>query len=245
MKKKLTLAITFSLFGTMAQAGLGSHWGYTGHEGPENWGELDSAYALCAGGKNQSPVNIIDAVEAKLPPLKTAYSGKATEILNNGHTVQANFPAGNFLTVSGHRFELKQVHFHTPSENHVDGQEFPLEAHFVHADAEGNLAVIAVMFKEGAENVALEKLWHEMPMHGGEHHSLKVSLAAAELLPSDKAYYRFSGSLTTPPCSEGVWWQVMKSPLTISKEQVEKFAHSVHGHNNRPIQAHNARLMLK
>lgn len=245
MKKNLTLAVSLALFGSLAQAGGGNHWGYTGHQGPEHWGELDPAYALCAAGKNQSPVDIVDTVEAELPPLEIAYSGKAGEILNNGHTVQANFPAGSSFTVSGHRFELKQVHFHTPSENHIQGQDFPLEAHFVHADAEGNLAVIGVMFKEGAENAALAKLWSEMPMHGGERHPLSASFEAAELLPANLDYYRFSGSLTTPPCSEGVWWQVLKSPLTISRKQVEKFAHSVHGHNNRPIQAANARSILK
>jgi carbonic anhydrase len=245
VKKKHTLAIALSLCGSLAQASGGTHWGYTGHEGPEHWGELDPAYALCATGKNQSPVDIVDSVEAELAPLEIAYSGKATEILNNGHTVQANFPAGSFLTVSGHRFELKQVHFHTPSENHIGGQAFPLEAHFVHADADGNLAVIGVMFKEGAENGALTKLWSEMPMHGGERHTLATSLEASELLPNDLDYYRFNGSLTTPPCSEGVWWQVMKNPLSISKAQVEKFSHAVHGHNNRQIQARNARPLLK
>lgn len=245
MTKKITLAITLSLFGTLAQASGENHWGYTGHTSPEHWGELDPAYALCASGKNQSPVNIVDPVTADLPPLTVAYSGNANEILNNGHTVQANFPAGNAFTVSGHRFELKQVHFHTPSENHIQDKDFPLEAHFVHADKTGNLAVIAVMFIEGKENKTLTKLWNEMPMHAGERHALSAKFDASELLPAKLDYYRFSGSLTTPPCSEGVWWQVLKKPLTISKAQVEKFAHAVHGHNNRPIQAANARLLLK
>jgi carbonic anhydrase len=245
MKKNFTLAVVLSLCGSLAQAGTGPHWGYTGHAGPQHWGELDPAFGLCAKGKNQSPVNIVGALEAELPPLDIAYGGKASEILNNGHTVQANFPAGNFLTVSGHRFELKQVHFHTPSENHIDSRSFPLEAHFVHADASGNLAVISVMFQEGGENAALATLWREMPMNAGERHPLHASFAAPDLLPVDRDYYRFSGSLTTPPCSEGVWWLVLKNPLTVSKAQVEKSAHAVHGHNNRPVQPENARPFLK
>ena len=244
MNKHVVLALTLALGSSLAQAS-GTHWGYTGHAGPEHWGELDPAYALCAGGKNQSPVDIVNSVEAELPPLDIAYTGQGNEILNNGHTVQINFPAGSALMVSGHRFELKQVHFHTPSENHIDGHDFALEAHFVHADGDGNLAVLAVMFEEGAENPALAKLWSEMPMKADERHDLKAAFDPAELLPADHDYYRFNGSLTTPPCSEGVWWQVLKTPLTISKEQVEHFAHAVHGHNNRPIQMLNARPTLK
>lgn len=242
---KTIFVVALSLIAPLAHAGTGTHWGYTGHEGPENWGGLDPSYRLCATGKNQSPIDVVDVIEADLPALEIDYPRDASEILNNGHTVQANFPAGNFIMLGGHRFELKQVHFHTPSENRIEGREYPLEAHFVHADAEGNLAVIAVMFEEGRENAAVARLWKDMPMKSGERHALNVKVSPLAMLPAERDYYRFNGSLTTPPCSEGVWWQVMKTPLTLSREQVEHFSHAVHGHNNRPLQSHNARPVLQ
>lgn len=245
MTKGFATGMLLALPLTLAHAGGATHWGYTGHSGPEHWAELDPAFQLCAAGRNQSPVDITGGVEADLPALEFHYTGNAGEILNNGHTVQVNFPAGDSLTVDGHRFTLKQVHFHTPSENRIDGRSYPLEAHFVHADDEGNLAVVAVLFEEGEENGTLAKLWSGMPMQAGEAHVLTTATTAADLLPGGHDYYRFNGSLTTPPCSEGVWWQVMKSPLTVSGEQVERFAHAVHGHNNRPMQSHHARLILE
>jgi len=245
MIRTLSLFAIAALSTPLAYASGGSHWGYTGHTSPEHWGELDSSYALCATGKNQSPVDIAGVIEADLPALKIAYETKASEILNNGHTVQVNFATGGALSIGERRFELKQVHFHTPSENHIAGREYPLEAHFVHADADGPLAVIAVMFEEGAENAALAKLWKEIPTQADERHALTAAFGAADLLPKNRDYYRFNGSLTTPPCSEGVWWQVLESALTVSRTQVEQFANAVGGHNDRPIQALNARPLLK
>ena len=245
MIRTLSLFAIAALSTPLAYASGGTHWGYTGHTSPEHWGELDPAYALCATGKNQSPVDIAGVIESELPALEIVYETKASEILNNGHTVQVNFAAGGSMSIGEHRFELKQVHFHTPSENHIAGHEYPLEAHFVHADSDGALAVVAVMFEEGAENAALAKLWKEMPMQADERHSLTAAFGAADLLPANRDYYRFNGSLTTPPCSEGVWWQVLKSPLTVSRAQVEKFADAVGGPNDRPIQTLNARPLLK
>jgi carbonic anhydrase len=249
MTRKQTKAFSAALLlaGTMAIAGgHGAHWGYTGHEGPEHWGELDEKFKMCAIGMNQSPIDITSSVDANLPAIGFAYKTAPTEILNNGHTVQVNVKAGSSITIDGRRYELKQYHFHTPSENHVHGKEFPLEAHFVHADADGNLAVVGVMFEEGAANPELAKLWANMPMHAGDRHALHVKAEeVGKLIPADPEYYRFNGSLTTPPCSEGVKWMVMKKPLTISKAQVEKFAHAVHGHNNRPIQPLDARVVVE
>lgn len=246
LKQRKVFSAALLLAGTMAFAGgHGAHWGYTGHEGPEHWGELDEKFQMCAIGLNQSPIDITSSVHANLPAIGFAYKTTPTEILNNGHTVQVNVKEGSSITIDGHRYELKQYHFHTPSENHIHGKEFPLEAHFVHADANGNLAVVGVMFEEGAANPELAKLWENMPMHAGDRHALHGNAAdVSNLIPSDPAYYRFNGSLTTPPCSEGVKWMVMKKTLTISKEQVEKFAHAVHGHNNRPVQPLDARIVV-
>lgn len=244
----LTLIVALTmLFSSLAFAGTAekAHWGYTGDTGPEHWGELDEKYVMCAKGKNQSPIDLANFIEADLAPIQFNYQTPATEILNNGHTIQVNFPEGNTITLYGKMFELKQFHFHTPSENLIEGKSFAMEAHLVHADKDGNLAVIAVMYDEGEAQQLIALLWEQMPEKAGEHKDLSGDVNAMGLLPEDKDYYRFNGSLTTPPCSEGVWWLVMKQPLTVSKQQVETFAHLMHGANNRPIQPANARPVLK
>jgi carbonic anhydrase len=247
MRMTVSIATALLLTASAAFAGdHGTHWGYTGHTGPEHWGDISEKFHICSTGMNQSPINIIASFDADLPAIGFRYKSAPTEILNNGHTVQVNVADGSTMTIEGHTYTLKQYHFHTPSENHIGGKEFPLEAHFVHADAEGNLAVVGVMFEEGAENAELAKLWAHMPMEAGEHHTLtSTPEAVTGLLPSNGEYYRFNGSLTTPPCSEGVKWMVMKTPLNISKAQVEQFSHAIHGHNNRPIQPVNARVVAE
>ncbi|MCB1876649.1 MAG: carbonic anhydrase [Chromatiales bacterium] len=242
--KKTALALLMLGF-TSAEAGTGTAWGYSGAEGPEHWGSLSPAYSACSTGKNQSPVNISDAVETELPELGMDYKSGGTSVLNNGHTIQVNYAPGSQLEVNGRPYTLKQFHFHSPSENTIDGKSFPLEAHLVHADAAGNLAVVAVMFEEGAENPTLKQIWSQMPHEAHETAEMAHSVDAASLLPSDRGYYRFSGSLTTPPCSEGVTWLVMKHYDTASKRQIEKFEEVMHHPNNRPVQAVNARLIMQ
>jgi len=243
-KNLLSLAFVFGL-SVSGVASENAHWGYTGHGAPDAWGSLSPKYATCSEGKNQSPINVISSTDAKLPPLKLDYKKSSNEILHNGHTIQVNFDVGNTLIIDGMRFELKQFHFHTPSENHINSKTFPLEAHFVHLDKEGNIAVLAVMFKEGRANRELAKVWAKMPTKADEKGELKLTHIAKALLPKNKDYYRFNGSLTTPPCTEGVRWFVLKNPVTISKAQVEHFAHTMHHPNNRPIQPLNARVVVK
>ncbi|MEO1953260.1 MAG: carbonic anhydrase family protein [Campylobacterales bacterium] len=243
---KTVMTITSALLTSSISLLASSHWGYTGHNAPQNWGNISPKYAICSTGKNQSPINITSSFETNLEAIDFNYATAGKEILNNGHTVQVNVKDGNSITIDGVKYKLLQVHFHTPSENNIDGNSFPLEAHFVHIDKDGNLAVVAVMFKDGKENAQLAKLWKYMPMKVGEKHPLVAELQDInKLLPENKDYYRFNGSLTTPPCSEGVKWMVLSTPLTISKEQVEKFSHAVHGTNNRPVQDINARIILK
>ena len=184
-------------------------------------------------------------IESDLPAIAINYQSGGNEILNNGHTIQINYIRGSTITVDGREFELKQFHYHSPSENTIDGQSFPLEAHFVHADKAGNLAVIAVLYKTGEQNAELEKAWAYMPENAGEKQALPNPVEGNILLPPDRDYYRFNGSLTTPPCSEGVWWLVMKHFSTASTEQIDKFIHTIHHPNNRPIQSLNARVILK
>ena len=241
----LSLIIVGCCLTSSVLAGGNAAWGYTGLEGPEYWWELDATYLLCSEGKNQSPVNLTAMIESVLPPIAINYQSGGNEILNNGHTIQVNYNPGSAITVNEHEFELKQFHFHAPSENTIEGHSYPMEVHFVHADKDGNLAVIAVMFKAGEKNAELEKAWAHMPEKAGEKVALPKSVDANILLPHDYDYYRFNGSLTTPPCSEGVWWLVMKYFDTASKEQIDRFVHTMHHPNNRPVQPANARSILK
>lgn len=248
MKKNLfalPLLLASLTLGSAAIAGGDAHWTYSGHAGPENWAELSPSFATCGAGKNQSPVNLTAMIEGELQPIGINYQAGGTEVINNGHTIQVNYQPGSSIDIDGHRFELKQFHFHAPSENTINGESFPMEAHFVHADKAGNLAVVALMFKKGGENAELAKAWSKMPKHAGGKAMLSSVADADGLLPADRDYYRFNGSLTTPPCSEGVYWLVMKQPVSASEKQLEQFAHVMHHANNRPVQPLNARMIVK
>jgi len=233
------------LAGTTFAAENHAHWGYSGENGPENWAKLTPEYGACGTGKNQTPINLAGFVEADLKPLKFAYQAGTSQIVNNGHTIQINYAPGSTVTINKVAYELKQFHFHAPSENQIKGKSYPLEGHFVHADKDGNLAVVAVMFKQGKADAALAKLWSQLPEHEGEPVALNTKLSAMSLLPKQKDYYRFSGSLTTPPCTEGVRWIVMKQPVSASAAQIDAFKKIMEHDNNRPLQALNARLILQ
>jgi carbonic anhydrase len=242
--KKALFALGLLLLSNPVLAADGAHWTYSGEAGPDNWAKLSPEYSACAG-KNQSPINLTGFIEAKLKPIVFDYKGGSAEILNNGHTVQINVLPGSSISVDAIQFELKQLHFHAPSENLINGKSSPLEAHLVHADKDGNLAVVAVMATEGKANKALEKAWAQMPKKEGDKLSLPPGISPLGFLPPNREYYRYNGSLTTPPCSEGVRWLVMKHPISASKKQIEEFAHVMHHPNNRPLQAVNARPVLK
>ncbi|RME80486.1 MAG: carbonic anhydrase family protein, partial [Zetaproteobacteria bacterium] len=216
-----------------------AHWSYEGATGPLHWGAFSE---MCAAGKQQSPVNIETAKvkKTKLPPLELRWkAGLSGTIVNNGHTIKVNTPGGGELVWNGKRFALVQFHFHSPSEMHVDGRAFPMVAHFVHKAEDGQLAVVALMFEEGAENAELAKVWAKMPAQvGGE--ARYAGLNPAALLPKDLGYYHFRGSLTTPPCSEGVEWFVLKTPASFSPAQWKAFRKLYFG-NVRPTQPLNGR----
>ncbi len=245
MKKAcVSMATAFVL---VAGSSLASdvQWGYSGDGGPEHWGKLDPAFEMCAKGVNQSPINLTGFIEAELEPIAFHYTGLATEVVNNGHTIQVNYTAGSTIQVVGKTFELKQFHFHSPSENTINNESFPMEGHFVHAAQDGSLAVVGVMYTVGDENEGIKKVWKQMPAKGGEKAAMASQVKAETLLPQEQGYYRFNGSLTTPPCSEGVLWMVMKQSVTVSKEQVDAFVHVMHHPNNRPVQPLNARPILQ
>jgi len=230
-----------------AAAAEKSHWGYEGKEGPGHWAALSPEYSTCAG-KSQSPVDLVQArmIEAELPALVLSYQPTPLNVVNNGHTIQVDYSGPSTLQLDGRTFHLKQFHFHSPSENLIDGKSYAMEAHLVHADDDGNLAVVAVMIESGAANAFLGKVWANLPATaGGRSQPAGVSLNVADFLPADRDYYRYDGSLTTPPCSEGVRWLVLKRSVTASPQQVEAFQHLMHHANNRPAQPLNARVVLK
>ena len=227
---------------TSPAASAGTHWSYEGDTGPEHWGELDKAYAACSSGKQQSPVDVAHATSGELTPLVFNYRDGGYEVVNNGHTIQVNYKAGNTLKVAGKRYELKQFHFHAPSENMIDGAHFPMELHLVHADAEGHLAVVGVMIEQGAWNREVSKAWLAMPQEEGSN-AISNLVNAGGLLPKDRAYYRFAGSLTTPPCTEGVTWLLLKQHITLERKQIVKFMAAMHHDNNRPVQPLQGRVI--
>lgn len=244
MKLRTAAATLAGLAFSAMQPAAAQHWGYSGEASPQNWGKLDPKFSMCAIGKKQSPIDLSTFTKSDLKPVKLDYKRGTTEILNNGHTVQINYMPGSSLTVDGRTFELKQFHFHSPSENTVNGKHFPLEGHLVHADKDGNLAVVAVMFSEGPANPFLASLWQRMPTKTGDKSLLAEPLTASDMLPAKAEYYRFEGSLTTPPCSEGVRWMVVKKSVTASKAQIDAFSKAVGFANNRPVQPLNARQVL-
>ncbi|VAW65296.1 Carbonic anhydrase, alpha class [hydrothermal vent metagenome] len=246
MKIQIKILSITSLLLASSLAVAGSHpkWGYSDEEGPDHWASLSADFQECSGN-NQSPVNLTHFIKSDLKKIKINYNTDGNEIVNNGHTIQINYAKGSSINIDGMNFELKQFHFHSPSENHINGKSYPLEAHFVHADKNANLAVIALMFDIGDENKTLDKAWSKMPQHTDDKYTLSNKVNADDLLPAKRDYYRFNGSLTTPPCSEGVRWFVMKEAVSLSKKQLGAFKSALHNPNNRPIQAVNARVILE
>lgn len=219
------------------------HWSYLGENGPEHWASLSSEFCAC-NGHNQSPIDLTGGIDADVPDPDLSYHPGGREMVNNGHTVQVNYQPGSHLTVDGIGFELKQFHVHVPSEHHINGQSFPMELHFVHADSRGQLAVVGLMIEEGPENDFLAALIPHLPREKNNQSLLPTLVDATALLPVDKSCFRYNGSLTTPPCTEGVRWLVLKTPVTASYNQISAFASALRHPNNRPLQPVNARPVL-
>lgn len=221
-----------------------AHWSYKGtHSGPSAWSELDPAFKECSLGKAQSPINIEKTEKADLPTLQFNYSHSAAPtLINNGHTVQVNLPAGNTLKVGDNTYELLQFHFHTPSEESINGKKFPMVAHFVHKNANGQLGVVGLLIQQGKTNPAFTPIFEHTPRAGEKITVENLTVDLDDMLPSKLGYYSFEGSLTTPPCSEGVNWMVVKQPITLGKEQIKAFKTLFKG-NARPTQPLNGRVV--
>lgn len=229
--------------GSHGSHGSDVHWSYEGEGGPQAWGKLKPEFNVCAIGKRQSPINIEDGVTLQGPaePVQFAYTPSNATVVNNGHTIQVDVQGDNSITVRGSTYRLLQFHFHTPSEEQINFKRFPMVAHLVHKNNEGQLAVVAVLLDDGAANAAIDKVWTYMPLDMNDRVRMPAGLLnLGELLPTDQRYYQFMGSLTTPPCTEGVLWIVMKQPVTISKAQYKLFT-QLYPNNARPVQPLNGR----
>ncbi len=249
-----------------AEAGHAPHWGYTGASGPAGWHSLSEEYVLCGSGKRQSPVNMWNEVPADLYHLQFHYQSIPLLVLNNGHTLQANYNtvgAEETVTIGGKpypvqskpaydstlmlgdvAYRLLQFHFHTPSEHARNGRRYAMEVHLVHKSADGNLAVVGVLFERGKENPVLKKVLDNVSGNLNEVKLVQgITINAADLLPDDRRVFHYSGSLTTPPCSENVNWFLMTAPMEVSDKQVKQFENLL-GKNARPLQPMNWRSML-
>jgi carbonic anhydrase len=228
-----------------AQAGEGSvHWAYKGELGPEYWGDLSPKFVQCKVGLNQSPINIVDTFDTDLPTLELDYNTSTVDLVNNGHTAQANVQPGNYLRVGGEVFELLQFHLHTPSEHRINGKSFLMETHYVHRNEKGELAVLALLHDEGPRSEALDRLEREIPQEIDKPVAYRESLTGIPIIRVDKAYYRYNGSLTTPPCSEGVRWYVLKQSSPVSLDQQALYQQFI-GDDARGPQPTNARVVLE
>lgn len=229
---------------TKAHGGMAGHlhWGYAGEGGPAEWGELDPSYTTCSRGTRQSPIDIREGIRVDLDPIQFDYRPTAFRVIDNGHTVQVNLAPVNSIQIGGRRYELVQFHFHRPSEERINGRQFDMVAHLVHKDPEGRLAVVAVLIEQGRQHPVVQSVWNNLPLERGEENAAQSALDLNALLPEDRRYYTYMGSLTTPPCTEGVLWMVLKEPVQVAPDQVLVFSR-LYPMNARPIQSGSGRLI--
>jgi carbonic anhydrase len=219
------------------------HWSYEGENGPQNWAKLKPEFSLCGVGKRQSPIAIQNesTLQGPAEPLQFNYTPSRGVVVNNGHTVQVDVDGENNIVVRNTSFKLLQFHFHTPSEEMINSKRYSMVAHLVHKNEAGQLAVVAVLMEQGEANPFIDKVWTYMPLDSNDRVRMPEGLLDVnELLPKDQRYYQFMGSLTTPPCTEGVLWMVLKQPVKISAAQYRLFRQQF-PINARPVQPVNGR----
>lgn len=220
-----------------------AEWTYEGKAGANQWGKLSADYAKCGSGERQSPIDIRDTISADLPPIRFSYTAVPLSIVDNGHTIQVNVPDAGSITLDGEEYELLQFHFHKPSEEKVNGKNYDMVAHLVHKSRTGKLAVVAILLQAGAENKLIRTLWNNLPLEqDAPVNKADVNIDPTLLLPTSRSYFAYAGSLTTPPCSEGVLWLVLKVATPISSEQISSFG-KIYKNNARPIQPSHGRVI--
>jgi len=223
----------------------GHDWDYGESQGPAHWGELKPEFAPCKNGHRQSPIDIRNSQRTDLPPIQFDYKPSPLHIIDNGHTVMINYAPGSFMSVGGTKYALQQFHFHRPSEEKINGKVYEMEVHLVHADQEGKLAVVAVLLQMGEDNPLVHELWNDLPAEKEKEESLdNIQIDVDGLLPADRGYYTFPGSLTTPPCSENVTWFVLKHAVTVSATEIEQFS-KLYRRDARPTQPLYNRVVLE
>ncbi|MGG6293438.1 carbonic anhydrase [Leptolyngbya sp. AN02str] len=229
-----------ALHGAIARSALAQQseliWDYVGTNEPSAWGTLSPDFATCAIGHAQSPINLTDGTPHDSVPLEIHYTDSPLRLLNTGRTIQVNYEPGSFITLNGETLHLLQFHFHHPSEHRIKGKPADMELHLLHRSDAGKLAVVGVMLQAGKPNATLQPIWDRLPdVLGVEQVNRELRVDARELLPGDRHFFSYSGSLTTPPCTEGVTWLVMQQSVELSKAQIERFA-ALYPRNARPIQ---------
>jgi len=220
-------------------------WTYSGVQGPERWAQLRPEYAICGSGKRQSPIDIRDGIKVTLDPIQFDYRATPFKVLDTGRTVQARLEGGNSITLNGRRYDLQRIEFHRPSEERINGRQFEMSAHLVHRDAEGRTAVVAVLMDQddqGEGHPMVQLVWNSLPLEKHMDQASSVPIDMARMLPEQKQYLTYMGSLTAPPCTEGVLWMVMKQPITLSREQIGVFSR-LYPMNARPVQNTSGRLI--
>lgn len=223
-------------------AGRHDHWDYDGEAGPARWGKLNPAWTKCEVGTRQSPIDIRDGIQVDLETPVFEYKPSAFNVVDNGHTVQVNVGPGNRVTLTGRSYELVQFHFHRPSEEKIAGRGFDMVAHLVHKDNDGRLLIVAVLMESGKPHSLVQTVWNNLPLEKNDPLVPTITIDLNQLLPSRTDYYTYMGSLTTPPCTEGVLWVVMKEPIQVSAQQIGIFGR-LYPMNARPAQANSGRLI--
>ncbi|MBI4203175.1 MAG: carbonic anhydrase family protein [Chloroflexi bacterium] len=218
-------------------------WSYLGKTGPGHWAELSPEFALCRDGLMQSPIAVEEVLAEEMEAPSFDYHPTPLRLHNDGHTVHVNYASGSAMVLEGVAYELVQFHFHTPSEHTVWGFSYPVELHLVHASTEGSVAILGVLMEPGAANGALEALLEDLPRETGEERQRDDLVNAGDLLPVGRETYRYMGSLTTPPCTEGVQWLLLVEPVEVSLEQIGALQTVLLG-NHRPEQPLNDRQVL-
>jgi carbonic anhydrase len=241
----ILLASTALLQGQAADHAATAHWSYEGKTGPIVWGKLDPAYPACAKGHEQSPIDLRGAhLNKALPPVEYHYITGGVTLENNGHTILAKVHPGSYIVLDGVRYNLIQFHFHHPAEEAVHGKLADMDAHLVHQSADGKTVVVAIRFNQDRDipNAQLATLWNQLPNAAGKSETVTEMINPGGLLPADRGYWTYTGSLTTPPCTEGVRWIVYEQEMTISRAQFRAFA-ALYRLNSRPLQdAHGRRI---
>jgi carbonic anhydrase len=220
----------------------GTHWSYEGESGPANWSKINSDWAKCGTGKRQSPIDIRDGIKVDLEQITFDYHPSSFSEVDNGHTIQVTVGGGNFITIGNRTYELMQFHFHRPSEERINGKGTEMVVHLVHKDVEGKLAVVAVLLERGQQHSLIQTVWNNLPLEKHEVVSPSIVLDLKEVLPERRDYFTFMGSLTTPPCTEGVLWVVMKQTMQASPAQMALFSR-LYPLNARPVQSSSGRVI--